>query len=383
MIKLFPTIIYSIMLGTIVFALMGCLSKPTSRQTGFLAAVLVLLLFHVCGELLVYTGAYVYAPSLVGAQFPLRVLLGPMLYFYARATMSLHSELHPRHILMALSGPIIVIAAMLPFVLGFSAQEKLALADPLTRNPEHFKIARLSCLMAMLIFVVYTTGYLAAALKLHKHHSQQLMERFSAIEQRSVKWFSAVLWIWGAVWLFYAVEYTLVFSGFRWIGSGVLFPLLEASILMVFVHFALKQHVLREADKSSPTPEEVRVPTLKPERMQLIASKLHEIMAQKELYKEEDLSLNRLSDAVSCSENHISETLSQHLNSNFFQFVNGYRVEAAQQLLKTTDKLITTIAYDVGFNSKSTFNSAFKKVTDMTPSAWRNQHKTSQLSKNT
>lgn len=383
MIKLFPTIVYSIMLGTIVFALMGTLTKEKSRQTGYLAGLLMLLLVHVLGELLMHTGAYVYAPNLVGWQVPLRVLLGPMLYFYACAAMSLQKQLTIKHIVLALSGPALVIISMLPFVLGFTAEEKLALADPATRNPEHFKIAKFVCVAGMTIFVIYTSIYLSAALKVHKRHYQQLLERFSTIEQRSLIWFKRILWIWGGAWLFYAVEYVLDFIGFRWSGTGIVFPLIEASILMVFAHLALKQPILKDAEKvETNSPKTVpRTATLKPEQMQDIAQKLRQVMTHEALFKEEDLSLNRLSDAVSCSENHISETLSQHLNSNFFAFVNGYRVEAAQELLRSTDKLISTIAYDVGFNSKSTFNSAFKKATSMTPSAWRKQHKSQNVLK--
>lgn len=87
---------------------------------------------------------------------------------------------------------------------------------------------------------------------------------------------------------------------------------------------------------------------------------------------EEDLSLKRLSEATEVSENHISETLSQHLQTNFFRYVNGYRIELAKRLLATTSKNVSTIAYDVGFNSKSTFNSAFKRSSGMTPTAFRN-----------
>ena len=72
------------------------------------------------------------------------------------------------------------------------------------------------------------------------------------------------------------------------------------------------------------------------------------------------------------SENHISETLSQFLHTKFFQFVNGFRVEEAKKALQDKDKLITRIAFDVGFNSKSTFNTAFKKVVGYSPSAYRN-----------
>ena len=66
------------------------------------------------------------------------------------------------------------------------------------------------------------------------------------------------------------------------------------------------------------------------------------------------------------------QTLSQFLHTKFFQFVNGFRVEEAKKALKDSDKLVISIAFDVGFNSKSTLNTAFKKIVGYSPSAYRN-----------
>lgn len=88
---------------------------------------------------------------------------------------------------------------------------------------------------------------------------------------------------------------------------------------------------------------------------------------------QDDLSLNRLSESIAVSDNHISETLSQYLSTNFFHFVNGFRIEEAKKRLHDKEKQVSTIAYEVGFNSKSTFNTAFKKFVGTTPSAYRNQ----------
>ncbi len=92
------------------------------------------------------------------------------------------------------------------------------------------------------------------------------------------------------------------------------------------------------------------------------------------LYLEDDLSLKKLSESMSVSENHISETLSQFLDTNFYHFVNKFRVEHAERNLLSSNKTIAEIAFASGFNSKSTFNTAFKKITGLTPTAFRNQH---------
>jgi AraC-like DNA-binding protein/uncharacterized protein (DUF486 family) len=372
MVNLLPTVIYSCMIGMTIPALLEVFKRPKERQNIFLKGLLLLLLIHFSGELFIYSGAYNYAPALAGAQFPFRVLLGPALYFYAHAMMSPDKAIDKWLSVLALSGPILVLLAMLPFIFMISPEEKLALANPSTRDPELWKIAVFTCLSATFVFILYTALFLVTALKLHHSHRQQLMERFSEIEQRSLDWFTPVLVIWGVAWLMYAVEFSLSALGWFWFGSGIFLPIFEAIALAIFIQKALSQKVLTESDKGLPRSSQSRAALLSAEKMQLIASKLERAMKEDKLFFQDNLSLNKLSEAISETENHISETLSQFLHTKFFQFVNGFRVEEAKKALQDSDKLITSIAFDVGFNSKSTFNTAFKKIVGYSPSAYRN-----------
>ena len=372
MVDLLPTVIYSCMMGMTIPALLEVFKRPKERQNIFLKGLLLLLLIHFAGELFIYSGAYNYAPAIAGAQFPFRVLLGPALYFYAHATMSPDKAVDKRLSALAISGPILVLLAMLPFIFMISPAEKLALANPSTRDPELWQIAVFTCLFATFIFILFTVLFLVTALKLHNSHRQQLMERFSEIEQRSLDWFTPVLVIWGAAWLMYAVEFSLSALGWFWFGSGVLLPIFEAIALAIFIQKALSQKVLNESEKGLPRASQTRTALLSAEKMQLIASKLEHAMKEDKLFLQDNLSLNKLSESVSETENHISETLSQFLHTKFFQFVNGFRIEEAKKALQDSDKLITSIAFDVGFNSKSTFNTAFKKIVGYSPTAYRN-----------
>ena len=359
-------------MGMTVFALLDVLNRPKERQTVFLKGLLLLLLIHLAGELFIYSGAYVYAPALAGVQFPFRVLLGPALYFYAHATMSPDKAIDKRLWILALSGPVIVVLVMIPFIFMISPAEKLALANPLTRDPELWKTAVFTCLATTFVFILFTIVFLIMALKLQNAHHQQLLDRFSDIEQRSLDWFRPVLFIWGTVWLMYAVEFSLGALGIFWFGSGTLLPVIEVFALAIFMQKALNQKVLNESDKGLPRSTQHRAVLLSPEKMQLIAVKLEHAMKEDKLFLQDTLSLNKLSASISETENHISETLSQFLNTKFFQFVNSFRVEEANRALQDRDKLITTIAFDVGFNSKSTFNTAFKKIVGHSPSVYRN-----------
>lgn len=376
MVHLLATILYSCIMGITILALLEVFKRPNDKQNICLKGLLFLLLIHSAGELYVYSGAYVYAPGLVGAHLPFRVLLGAALYFYAYASLSADKGIHKRMVLLAMSGPIIVVLGMLPFAFMISPAEKIALVNPSTRDPELWKIAVFTCLFTTFVFIFYTSVYLVAALKLHSGHRQQLMERFSDIEQRSLDWFRPVLIIWGATWLMYAVEFSLSVLGWRWFGAGILLPILEVIALAIFVQKALNQKMLNDSEKSLAHVEQqnqdrTRVSILSVEKMQLIASKLEHVMKEDKLFLQENLSLRKLSESISESENHISETLSQFMDTKFFQFVNCFRVAEAKEALQNSDKLVTSIAFDVGFNSKTTFNATFKKLVGHTPTAYR------------
>jgi len=70
----------------------------------------------------------------------------------------------------------------------------------------------------------------------------------------------------------------------------------------------------------------------------------------------------------------LSIAINHNLNKHFFDFVNEYRIKKAMEIFKnTTDEKLTVleVLYEVGFNSKSSFNTAFKKFTGTTPSEYR------------
>jgi AraC-like DNA-binding protein len=85
------------------------------------------------------------------------------------------------------------------------------------------------------------------------------------------------------------------------------------------------------------------------------------------------LSLRSLSDHTNISTNYISQVINQKTDSHFFDYINRFRIDAAKEQLAMKDEKTTVldIAYNVGFNSKSTFNTAFKRHTDLTPTEYR------------
>jgi AraC-like DNA-binding protein len=94
-------------------------------------------------------------------------------------------------------------------------------------------------------------------------------------------------------------------------------------------------------------------------------------MEQEKLYRDPGLSLWDLAQHVGVNSNHVSQTLNATLEKNFFDYVNGWRIKEAAALLQSTSKSILDVTYEVGFNSRSSFYTAFKRELGTTPKAYK------------
>lgn len=115
---------------------------------------------------------------------------------------------------------------------------------------------------------------------------------------------------------------------------------------------------------------------LSPEKGRAYFEKIEAIMKEKRLYLNPGLTLTSVAEAVGISSRNVSEIINKHANQNFASYINNYRIEEAKCLLKTRSKKtkIITVALDAGFNNLSTFNVAFKAITNLTPSEYRAQY---------
>ena len=104
--------------------------------------------------------------------------------------------------------------------------------------------------------------------------------------------------------------------------------------------------------------------------------KLSALMIDDKLYKNADLKVSNLSELSGLSTRNISLLIKTFNDTNFYDFINSYRIEEAKRMLENDDEDITilTILYEAGFNSKSVFNTVFKKMVGTTPSAYRKNY---------
>jgi AraC-like DNA-binding protein len=113
--------------------------------------------------------------------------------------------------------------------------------------------------------------------------------------------------------------------------------------------------------------------SLKEEDMKLYLQKLTRLMEEEKPYLDGELTLQELSDKLGITKHHLTQILNTKLIRNFYAFVNEYRIEEVKRRLadpKNRNLKIMSIAYDSGFNSKTSFNTIFKNHTGMTPSEY-------------
>jgi AraC-like DNA-binding protein len=105
-----------------------------------------------------------------------------------------------------------------------------------------------------------------------------------------------------------------------------------------------------------------------------IAGNIIQLMEQEKLFQEPQLTLQNLADRLELPSYQVSQIINDHLRKNFYELVNGYRVEEAKRLLsdpKSKNYTILSVGFEAGFNSKTTFNTVFKKFTGLTPTDYR------------
>jgi AraC-like DNA-binding protein len=115
-------------------------------------------------------------------------------------------------------------------------------------------------------------------------------------------------------------------------------------------------------------------PRLKLTELEALKVKLNDLMQREQLYRDGDLNLPQLARKMDISIHEASWLLNKGYSQNFYQYINQHRVDRAKVLLLATDYnhlSILGIAFEAGFNSKTTFNTVFKKTMGMSPREYR------------
>lgn len=250
----------------------------------------------------------------------------------------------------------------------------------------HFVYGLLILTFSMVIGWCVQAGYYVVAVfrRLHRYRTQ-LKQVFASTETQELRWILWLLLAFIGIWIF--VSASLLYDNL--VAPVQLDPALLNGVTLILVWtiagWGLRQKPgfmeLYHADAAMQEKLQETLQTLAEAKYQRsalneqlsgnIVNKLHKAMTQDQLFLDAGLSLPKLAKHIATSPSYISQTLNETLGVNFFDYVNRYRVEAAKIQLLTSDATVLDIAMNVGFNAKSSFYTAFKKETQLTPSQFR------------
>ncbi len=287
------------------------------------------------------------------ALFPLAFLFGPLFYFYTLALTQ--KEFAPAFRQLWHGAPAILCARI------------LTMLQVTASSPERF-FAALGGLALAHLFI-----YLIAIAKRLREHELRLKEKFSSLERINLVWlrklFGLFVLDWAALvlWQIYgrdplALHLIWTFAALALYAIGYMG--LQQPEIFAGANGEAEAKQAGKYEKSTLTPEKAE------EHLQ----KLLALMRSEKPYRESALNLPALAKRMAIPTHHLSQIINDKLRQNFFEFVNHYRIEEAQTLLRDPSQAhlnVAAIGFDCGFSSISAFNSAFKKFTGTTPSRFR------------
>jgi len=162
-----------------------------------------------------------------------------------------------------------------------------------------------------------------------------------------------------------------IVSVVRWIDLA-LFTII--SYLFTYLFISAPQTIYSEFKRGSFKSGWDKKGRFSPEETQRFIQSLDALMREEKLYLDSELSLNDLSEKMALSVHQLSELINQGHSLNFNDYINQFRVEEFKKLLlqsRFANDTLLSVAFEAGFNSKTTFNTSFKKFTGLTPSQYK------------
>lgn len=269
-----------------------------------------------------------------------------------------------------------------PFLLFFLFRLPYLLPGSPARNPVIENEALRFVVLSVIRFALplQSVLYLVVsyvALQKHQRIIQKIASSTATIDLGWLKYFLAGLFVVLLLWLnlvLFTVESLYQFTPVLYLGSTYFLAYfsLHQKEIYAFTTSELTQviEIIAEPETNLPVEKQKR---LADNQIEPLKGKLIHLMQQEKLYLDNELNLLQLAQRMQITSYELSYLLNEGFGENFFQFVNTYRVEEAKQLLaseKSQHLNMLGIAYQAGFNSKTTFNTTFKKLTGQSPSGY-------------
>jgi AraC-like DNA-binding protein len=356
-------------------------TKSDHTVNKFLAFYIACLSIIMAGPLLLQVISWKDG-SFVG---PFPVLVGPLLYFYVRS--------FKESITWRKAFPHLILFILYIF---FSYWFVKYLADkyPDEKNFPKEGFSSVTALIYFSIRYIQSVAYYFLSIRELKLYQKSIQHLFSETSHINLQWVRLLVNGYIIILILSIIIYSLMA---KYPDNFYLLYLINIAIATPYIYMAtykgitqstiwqkvaeedkekleLQLNETKAAGKNSNSRQQGQKQGLGDGRMQEIISRLTEVMTNDKFYQEPELTLQDISDKLNYPAHQVSQAINEGLKKSFYDLVNGYRVEEAKRLLldpKNKNYTVLSIGFEAGFNSKTTFNTVFKKFTGQTPTDYR------------
>jgi len=304
--------------------------------------------------------------------FSFGFLFGPLLYFFTKFLIYKNFRLKKTDSIYII--PFLIHSATMIFAFHILSEEvKIKLLY--SNNVLPIWISHFNFLFLNLQILCY----MAASVKLINDYGKELKNVYAAIENINLSWLKLILYAFIFMWIIdfshFILRYITNLSRIAhqimtFVSLSINFVFAIVLVLKALRHpelfFVIEQKQEKSKYENSP---------LSKDQSELYLKKLIAFMKSEKPYLVPSLTINILSERISLQPKILSQVINENMQQNFFDFINHFRIEEAKEILSNPigNKTVLEILYEVGFNSKSVFNTAFKKHTGITPTQFKRQ----------
>ncbi len=368
-----PYITYLAIFGMLQGVILGVIlitQKRGNRAANRLIGLLMIFFsYSICHIPLVNTGLYLKIPQLIMTNHPLLFLFGPIFLWYVSVLTDKNFKFKRIYLLHGL--PFLLYAGyLLPFFFS-SGEHKIYFLQ--NWETEGWVVDGIvSPLQIIHLFI-----YIFVINKIQREFSENLKYTFSSIDKINLSWIKTMTNMFIGVFGVMGIFYVFVFLGYKdevYTYGGDIIALLVSICIYSAGYFAMRQpEIFGGIEEPVPAKKYESSPLTK-ERTKKYKLKLDDLMKQEKPFLDGNLTLLALAGKLAIPAYQLSQVINAEYDKKFFDFINFHRIEEAKRQLADPKKKhlsVIAIAFDVGFNSKSAFNAAFKKHTSLTPSQYR------------
>ena len=344
--------------------------KAKNSRDILLIIWLLFLAFHLLFIYFGFSGFYKKNPKLIVIGSSLMLLEGPLLYIYTLLATNKIKKLRLKHTLHSI--PFLLFTVYFAHkVYNLRRTDLYEAISSLFNDNNNIMVMAFGILNHFHLII-----YLALSIILLRNYTKQLSNNYSFTEGINLRWLKNL--IFGITAIAVLIVVGLIFSD--------IFPLITHYVKGSFIFsafallpFYMSFYVLTQ--KLTYAESDVNLESTKYESSGLskeasrkIALQLSEYMELEKPFLDSKLSIKELSGVLKLHTKQLSQVINENFEQNFFNYINNHRVEEFKRRLVDSENdnfTLIAVAYDCGFNTKSSFNSIFKKVTGMTPSTYK------------